>query len=221
MVLYDVSDRSTSPSRAPDAVVQLLDWPGTLKPTLRIAVEGRPISEARADAAPLLSDLQRDTAAVPALQTCLEGTSLEYLDPSRKHYLLWAENRSGESSGAYRLERGASWLTGVLRSNAAWVSPRLPAGTYLIWLVWPSAAPRPHWEMSTIDGTRRWMLPASPHAAVEPAQPTAGGLPDGATLAIARSRTGNEAGRFAFNFVFRAGPSPGIQGGGTMSLAAP
>lgn len=201
-------------------MVQLLDWPGALKPTLRLPLAGRSVAEARADLAPRLTALQTATSGVNGFEARTESSSVYYLDPARKHYLLWAENRAGGTGGRY-LARGSSWLVAALRSNLAWETPRLAPGTYLLWLVWPAREARPHWEMRTVDGARRWMLPVSRRLATEPASARKGRLPDGATMGVTRSAGSKEGGVFAFELGFHATPSPGLQGGGTMCLAAP
>jgi anti-sigma factor RsiW len=144
-------------------VLQLADWPGAVKPTLRLRLTGQSLIGSHAETAERLTAVQQATKDVSNLKTGLVSSTLLYLDPSRRHHLFLAWNGMGNLPlTAQNTSPGGSLVVAAVLSDLGWKSPVLAPGVYLLWWVWAPGEARAHWEMSRPDGTDRRRLDDQP-----------------------------------------------------------
>ena len=148
--------------KRPTAYFRFLDWPGTLKPTLRL--ELKPLDGYGGEARAMQGELIRRIAGVPGFTQAEGRASMLYLDPGRSRKMMFVWNADAgrqvnrildESARA----RGGSALMGALMTDEPLLQPRLPAGAYLLRWTLPSQGGTPYWEVVTLRGRAAVVLP--------------------------------------------------------------
>lgn len=137
------------------AFIRFEDWPGDLKPTLRL--ELKPLAGFGADARTMEADLIRQTAGIPNLTLENPIANLMYLDWNRSHHLMvaWSKDAGRQLDvvlNAASRGRGGAAVMGVVATDVTWVSPAFPKGTYILRWVIPSPGQAPHWEVEPLNG---------------------------------------------------------------------
>ncbi|HEY3413170.1 MAG TPA: FecR family protein [Armatimonadota bacterium] len=146
------------------AYLRFMDWPGAMKPTLRL--ELKPLDGYHREARTMQADLIRRTAGVTGLALERGNADLLYLDPGRSHRLMIAWNANAGSQANAVMERagkgrGDSALMGVLFTDSPLILPHLPAGTYLLKWIAPSSGGASRWEIGTLNGRAAMALPSN------------------------------------------------------------
>jgi hypothetical protein len=206
-------------------VLQLTDWPGAVKPTLRLLLTGQSLAKSHADAAARLTAVQRATKGVPNLRTDLVSSSAIYLDASRRHHLFLAWNgMENLPLTAERVGPGGSLLVAAMQSDIGWKRPALSPGVYLLWWIWSPGDARAHWEMSRPDGTARRRLQDQPARPPDDAAYTVrplGIFPDHTSAMLHVSVLPAAEGMFPIAFRLQPRPNAPPDGAGWMRIAQP
>ena len=121
--------------------LSLADWPGKLKPSLKLSVESTQASIAMGAESRIVQSMTSAVSRVPGFQSSLPICDVVYLDSTRRRRvaITWNDDAGNQlahlAKSAKAGHRGKVWL-GVVATDARVTSPSLGPGTYLIQLSW-------------------------------------------------------------------------------------
>ncbi len=139
-VMCDVLPHNFPAGRTP-LILSLADWPGKLKPSLKLSVDSTPANIAMRLEKRIVQSMTSAVSRVPGFQSSLPICDVVYLDSTRRRRVAVTWNSDAGNQLAHLAESagaghgGKVWL-GVVATDACITSPSLGPGTYLIQLSW-------------------------------------------------------------------------------------
>ena len=134
--------------------LHLADWPGELKPSLHLKLNGTPLSELSHGDQPLLGQVQGLVSGVSGFDD--RSPDATYLDPQRRHRLIvkWNDDAGKELCRLCELVKGGqggSAILAAVATDSSFEEPKLPAGAYLLRLTLAGPDRLPRLELGTAD----------------------------------------------------------------------
>ncbi len=134
-----------------DFSLKIACWPGDIKPTLNLTLEGVPRTTTQPEIDDLMAQITRQTTKIPGYENSSYGNLL-YLDRSRKHEIVICWNKNVDKDMSRLLDNlkqhnGGSVILGAIATNSLLEEPKLPAGVYLLKLIATDNARKPYIEL--------------------------------------------------------------------------
>lgn len=126
-------------------------WPGDMKPTLNLTLEGVPRTTTQPEIADFMTQITNQTAKMQGYQNSYYGNLL-YLDRNQKHGIVICWNKNADKDISQLLDnlkqgKGGSAMLGAVATDSSLEEPKLPAGVYLLKLIASDNTKKPYIEI--------------------------------------------------------------------------